>query len=229
MQNSVQKLVNNLVNSGIKNKKIEITCTIDNVSFDIQDRSIVGNVIQEWFGRWMTSKKIHWTAPSNTQTFPDFFLNGSDYLEVKAYNFDESAAFDVANFKSYIESVLITPERLFADYIIFPYEQKGNFFYIKDFFVSNVWEITSTMQKKKSGLITHQDKKGTIYNIRPYGSIYSDKTKGFKTRRDFIISLSKTIDYFSKQIIEPHSPFRNGTDWLRLVESSFLKKFKTPL
>ena len=229
MQKSVQNLVNVLTKASIPNTKIELKCSIDKVSFDIQDASIVGNVIQEWLGEWMTSKSISWTTPTNSQSFPDFFLNGSDYLEVKAYNVNESAAFDVANFKSYIDSIIITPERLFADYIIFPWEQKGNSFYIKDFFVSNVWEITSTMTRLKSGLITHQAKKGTIYNIRPYGGIYHDKTKGFKTRRDFIVAVAKTIDFFAKQVIEPKDQYKNGADWMKIVEASFSNKYKQQL
>ncbi len=56
MQKSVQNLVNELTKANIPNTKIELKCAIDNVSFDIQDASIVGNVIQEWLGEWMSSK-----------------------------------------------------------------------------------------------------------------------------------------------------------------------------
>lgn len=62
---------------------------IHNAKYQINDNSIVGNVIQAWLKSFMENNNISYRVASNTQNFPDFFLhndrNDVDLLEVKCF------------------------------------------------------------------------------------------------------------------------------------------------
>jgi len=229
MQPTVSSIYNHLINSGIVNQQIKLTCSIQNITFNIQTRDILGNIIQEWLGNWLNTNGFNWNPPSNSQSFPDFAINRTEMLECKSFNADEGPAFDVANFKSYVDSLLITPQRLLADYIIIPWKEINGNFYINNIYIKNVWKITSLMTGVKSNLVTHQVKKGVIYNIRPSATFYQNNNRVFQNRKDFVSALSKTIDYFSSQIITQQTQYKNGIDWFNKYATLFQSTYNQSL
>ena len=227
-QQTISKIYDRLINTNVINERIYLTCSVQSISFDLKTKDIIGNVIQEWLGNWLTKNNYKWKEPSNTQSFPDFIINDNELLECKSFNINAGPGFDVANFKSYIDSLLIKPERLMADYIIIPYKEENKKFYIHDILVKNVWEITNKMSGQKNNLVTHQDKKGMIYNIRPSATFHKEDKKIFKSRLEFVQSLSKTIDYFSSQIIKDSS-YKSGDEWFSMYSELFNSKYNSPL
>ena len=91
----------------------------------IDTTDTVGNSLQRWLKEWLIKNDIYEHEPENTQEFPDFYLSASNpkdhMLEVKAFNYNATPAFDIANYESYIASVAEKPYRLAADYIILGY------------------------------------------------------------------------------------------------------------
>ena len=105
-------------------------------------------------------------SQEDTQVFPDFYAGVEEaYLEVKAWRKRNSPAFDIANFDSYCESILICPERIYADYLIFSYEidDDGNLT-IEDVYLKKIWEITT---HSGDWPLKVQKKRKVLYNIRP--------------------------------------------------------------
>lgn len=83
------------------------------------------DAIVDLLQEWMKSKKYYFRTKVNTQKFPDFLLDTTDgkgLLEVKTFNALVTPAFDIANFSSHLKFLLIKPERLDADYLIFSYK-----------------------------------------------------------------------------------------------------------
>lgn len=80
----------------------------------------------------------------NTQAFPDFLLHKSrndiGLLEIKTFDSQKSANFDIANFDSYRRSLLSEAYRLDADYLIFAYELDSNgFLTIPKIWLRKIW------------------------------------------------------------------------------------------
>jgi type II restriction enzyme len=207
MNSIVKSILDELNNSNIKNKKGQITCNLAGVTFYIDNRDILGGIIQSWFGEWMSTKKIEWHAPVNSQTWPDFTLKGGVHLEVKCFNYDESPGFDIANFGSYVTSLLDVPQRLNDDYIVFGYVFDGVNLSIKDYWVKHVWELTGP---SPTHFLNLQVKKGQAYNIRPKN--WRGNGEIFQNRKDFVVALSKAVEKFG---------FGTANDWLNKVEKKF--------
>lgn len=134
-------------------------------SIILDDKSIVGNALQEWLGSWMKDQKIVYSSPANAQEPPDFFLGSEkSILEVKSFDTDASANFDIANFEAYKHLIATKPEHLEADYLILGYSLRNGVLKIEKIWLKKIWEITSA-----SGVfaIKTQNKRGQIYNIRP--------------------------------------------------------------
>ena len=85
-------------------------------------KSAIGDLFQKWFSKWLASKNIQYRTQPNTQEFPDFLLdkdsNTKGLLEIKTFDADRSANFDVANFEAYCPSLKNNAYRLDADYLI---------------------------------------------------------------------------------------------------------------
>ena len=160
----------------------------------INTTDTVGNSIQSWLKQWMNIKGIYSDEPMNTQEFPDFYLSATNrqehMLEVKAFNYDASPAFDIANYESYVKSVSEKPYRLGADYLIFGYKMdKDGTIKIKKIWLKKIWEIAG---KSTRYALNTQVKKDVIYNIRPNGKFKRDKDGPFKSKEEFLQAIYET-------------------------------------
>lgn len=110
----------------------EIIFNLAGVSVKIDTTDTVGITLQAWLKQYLINNSIYFSEPTNTQEFPDFFLDNHNLyehmLEIKAFNYNATPAFDIANFESYCSSVKEKPFRLDADYLIFGYimSNEGN-------------------------------------------------------------------------------------------------------
>lgn len=212
MRPLVKTILTTLENDNVKKKKGQISCTLAGVSFYVDNRDILGGIIQQWFGEWLNVQKIKWTPPKNSQTWPDFILANGNHLEVKCFNYDESPGFDVANFGAYINSLLIHPERLDDDYIVFGYKFDGVNLWIEDYWVKNIWELTGPSD---SHYLNLQVKRNQVNNIRPK-NWRNPSVKMFGNRKQFVTALSLAVEKFG---------MGNSTKWLNSVEQAY--KLKT--
>jgi len=127
---SAQELFNNLINLHLDSKVGQITFNLAGVSVKINTTDTVGITLQAWLKQYLIDNNYYFSEPANTQEFPDFFLENNEphkhMLEVKAFNYNATPAFDIANFESYCSSVKEKPYRLDADYLIFGYVMSDN-------------------------------------------------------------------------------------------------------
>ena len=120
------EIYNDLVDGfKIKDKIGSVEIKLGSISAKYNGKDAIGILLQEWLAEWFDSKNYYYRTKVNTQVFPDFLLNETEsdgLLELKTFNADAGAAFDIANFDSYCTSLLETPERIDADYLIFSYK-----------------------------------------------------------------------------------------------------------
>lgn len=179
-----------LLRSNILNTTGHIAVELAGISVTVEETDSVGNMIQTWLGEWMRLNNVFFRVKQNTQEFPDFFLSDNDVdeiLEVKSFIWYNNPGFDVANFDSYWNSIIIHPERLDANYLIFAYTLDNGRLQIRDIYLKKIWEITGKAQKHP---ITSQWKKGQLYNIRP--TSFHNGKKGFNSKAEFIVALYQT-------------------------------------
>lgn len=158
----------------------------------VEQNNIVGNILEEWLDKWMTSKNIA-HIHNNKQASPDFWLStnnlNSNWLEVKS--FTGSPNFDVAAFRSFINLVIEKPWKLHSKHLLIKYNMKGGAIEIERFWLKNIWEICST-----SGTwpVKVQYKNSVIVNIRP-ATWYSERAdfKPFDSLEDFLAAMEETI------------------------------------
>lgn len=190
---TAQEIVKLLQDENIYDAVGRITMNLNNTDVIIKQNDIIGNALQEWLGQFLRSRDIYF-RPALGQTFPDFYLSQDDktnLCEMKTYFATRNAAFDVANFYSYVDSIAEKPYRLDSDYIIFAYhsDNDGNI-KIKDIWCKKVWEITGPANDYD---LKCQRKKGQIVNIRP-ANWKSDniKLKPFNNKEKLLAALYKT-------------------------------------
>lgn len=160
-----QNVFDQLIEQGVISASGEIRMDLLGQSIVLNDKSIVGNALQGWLSSWMTANKIQHSSPTNAQEPPDFFLGSArSIVEIKSFDTDASANFDIANFEAYKHLIATKPEHLEADYLIFGYSLRDGTLKIEKIWLKKIWEITSA-----SGVfaIKTQNKRGQIYNIRP--------------------------------------------------------------
>ena len=207
-------LYEKILKSNLINIEGSITFDYDNLSIKVKEKSAVGNLFQEWFGNWLKKHNIGFRLNPNTQESPDFFLhetsNETDLLEIKVFDDDAGAAFDVANFDAYTRSILNKPYKINSDYLIFSYTLRDGIFSIKRIWLKKIWEITGAMNDRPINL---QVKQGVFVNIRPV-KWYSDKAKfnPFNNRNAFLVALHEAIKLNPKK-----------TDW---DKDTWLEKIK---
>ncbi|MGL5956578.1 MAG: NgoBV family restriction endonuclease [Brevinema sp.] len=187
-------LYNSLVKNGIKNSTGHAYFSLSNVTTKINDNSVFGNLIQEWLIEYMKTKKIYFRDHDNAQEPPDFFLDPKSHtkglLEVKC--FTKSPNFDIANFQSYIKSLLDKPYRLDSDYLIFEYINNNGAILIKDFWLKKVWEISGSSERAAINL---QWKQNIIYNIRPRNwTTKNPRFPIFNSRLEFVQALAIVVN-----------------------------------
>lgn len=197
---TVKKLTAKELHRNLKELELEkltgrITFSLANVTVDIDTTDTVGITLQSWLKQYMIDNEIYFAEPRNTQEFPDFFLdNQSPYqhmLEVKAFNYDCTPAFDIANFESYCSSVKENPFRLDADYLIFGYlmDASGNIS-VKKIWLLKIWEIAGASDRYP---LKTQVKRDMIYNIRPNTSFKAGKSGPFHNKVDFLKAIYGTL------------------------------------
>lgn len=185
-----------------------------NIDVTINDKSSIGNLIQEWLGSWMKSKSIYFRTNHNTQDFPDFYLSENDQeklLEVKAFDHSKSPNFDIANFDAYVRSVRTNSYRLNADYLIFGYTLTEGVLKIENVWLKKVWEISCPSDRFA---IKTQVKQNKIYNIRPSNFVSEhNKYKCFGSRQEFVTALKMTLDKYVNQSY--------GKEWMESVATNY--------
>ena len=171
-----------------------ITFTLNNINVTIDTTDTVGVTLQSWIKHYFLKNNIYFRENSNSQEFPDFYLGASpdsNLLEIKAFNYSKTPAFDIANFDSYCDSVLKKPYILDADYLIFGYNMNINGeITINDIWLKKIWEIAGKSEKYP---LKVQEKRGVIYNIRPNTNFKKYEQPPFNSKEDFIKAIYDTI------------------------------------
>jgi len=191
---SAVKLFEKLKKSGIVGATGTTHFELHGIKTQVQDSSVIGNVIQEWLAAFMSMHKITYTVPDNSQGFPDYIVAESNgdhgLLEVKC--FKKSPNFDIANFMAYCRSLSEEPRRLDAQYLIFEYAPNNGCIVIKNIWLKKVWELTGASER---AAVKIQWKQNQAVNIRP-ATWYSKNTKypPFTTRKDYVLALKKVLD-----------------------------------
>lgn len=201
----------------------KITFSLAGVVVDIDTTDTVGITLQSWLKQYMLNNNIYFSEPQNTQEFPDFFLdNDSKYqhmLEVKAFNYDRTPAFDIANFESYCSSVKTKPFRLDADYLIFGYtmDSSGNIS-VKKIWLHKIWEIAGDSDRFP---LKTQVKRNMIYNIRPNTAFKTGKKGPFRDKDDFLKAIYDTLIEYKGQSF--------ADDWKCILAKNYLSYYRKPL
>jgi type II restriction enzyme len=214
---NAQQLFNKLVNTDqLVGKQGTINFDLNNFSIKIESKDIIGNVIQDWLKAWLTNEGVHFVLNTNTQKFPDIYLDTptskNGLLEIKTFDFKKSPNFDIANFDSYCSSVETDSYRIDSDYLILGYEMQGSNIFVRNIWLKKIWEIAGPSKKWP---LKVQDKRNIIYNIRPtvwYSS--RGKFKAFGTKELFLKALNDTRYQY------PQTRFQNA-HWLNNVITNY--------
>ncbi len=222
MEKTAQEIFD-LLNNTIIDQPGNIVFTMGGTSVTINTTDIVGNSIQSWLKQWLVNNNIYQSEPHNTQEFPDFYLteeNKEDHmLEVKAFNYNATPAFDIANYESYIASVATKPYRLNADYLIFGYTMDANgTITIKKIWLKKIWEIAGTSVRFA---LNTQVKRDVIYNIRPNSKFKKDLPVPFNTKEEFLTAMYETQKAYRGE--------ENANTWKETLQGAYLNYYHTPL
>ena len=192
---NAQELYSNLVNLHLETQIGVISFNLAGISVKIDTTDTVGITLQAWLKQYLIGNNIFFSEPANTQEFPDFFLDNTDennhMLEVKAFNYEATPAFDIANFESYCSSVKEKPYRLDADYLIFGYVMDGlGNITVEKLWLHKIWQIAG---KSERFALKTQVKRDMIYNIRPNTNFKLGNEGPFKSKDDFLFAIYKTL------------------------------------
>jgi type II restriction enzyme len=213
MRPSVQVILNKLNAANVKRKPGKIVCNIAGFSFNVNKKDVIGGILEEWFGNWLISQGLNWSQP-NTQDWPDLILANGDHLEVKTFNHNATPAFDIANLGAYTKSLLISPERLDDDYIIFSYVLNQGVLHIEDYWVKNIWEISGVSAKNYIAI------GGNAVNIRPI-DWRSKNCTVFGNRRAYVQAVSQAGQLKLQNF--------NAAHWFNQVATLYQQKTKAIL
>lgn len=205
----VEKIVRDLRSDISTNRPGILTFEFANIKLELDNKDILGGVLQSWFAAWL-AKNSYKDKQHRTQEFPDFLLNGNIYLELKTFNSEATPAFDVANFGSYVDSLLEVPERLDSDYLILAYKLNDAALSISNIWIKKVWEITGP---SNTNIISLQVKRNQPVNIRPKSG-FRTNSGVFGSRRDFVEALWHAGQHFS-------FPSTCGSRWMSQVEYGY--------
>lgn len=196
--------------------------TLGGIHLQIEGKDGIGGLIEEWFGHWAEINGFNIRNPKkdgSSQEFPDYYVreHADEFealLEVKTYDADASANFDIANFQSYCASVAENPHRLDADYLIFSYKVHNGALSIHEIYLKKIWEITCPSERWP---IKTQTKRGVIYNIRP-SAFHSTRGRfsSFSNKEQFIEALFSTEEEYLEE------PSKNKA---RYIENTRLDQF----
>jgi hypothetical protein len=185
---------------GLVGQKGVIKFTLKDLSIEIESKDSVGNLVQEWLKAWMQQEGLDFEESSNSQTFPDIFLDKTDHkkglLEIKTFDADRGPGFDLANFESYCNSLLTNAYRLDSEYLIIAYRMVGAEISIENVWLKKIWELTGASSTYP---LKVQEKKKIIFNIRPI-IWYSERVqfKPFESKEAFLAALNETRYKYAK-------------------------------
>lgn len=174
--------------------------SLGGTTISITSKDGIGKLIEEWLGIWAVQQGIEISPNKGCQSFPDFYINSDNsYLEIKAFDLDASANFDIANFESYCESLSYNPHRLYADYFILGYRLIGSKLIIENVWLKKIWEISCSSERFP---LKVQAKRDVIYNIRP-AVWYSNRARYpvFYNDQQFVDALYATQKQYLKTTI----------------------------
>lgn len=221
---TAQNIYDKLLEAGIHQQTGEAKVEFMGVNVRMLDRSAIGNLLQEWLGNWLSEQQISFRVKANTQEFPDFLLdekhNNIGLLEIKTFDWERSANFDVANFDAYRRSLLTTAYRLDADYLILAYQlDSEGYISIPRMWLRKIWQITGASERYP---LKCQVKQNVIYNIRPV-TWYSNRSiySPFENRAEFVSALHQTIRMYTS--------IAEADDWLQTVKSKYVEQVGNPL
>lgn len=192
---TAQQLYNNLLNLNLNQASGTITFNMAGVSVEINTTDTVGITLQAWIKQLLINNNIYFNEPLNTQEFPDFFLDDinpfQNMLEIKAFNYSATPAFDIANFESYCSSIADRPYRLDADYLILGYTMSNNGnIRIERIWLHKIWEIAGVSERYA---LKTQVKRDVIYNIRPNSNFKNNINGPFSTKEEFLYAIYRTL------------------------------------
>lgn len=220
---TAQELFEQLKSARLYEHSGAIVFHLAGVSVKINTTDTVGITLQAWLKQYLLDNNIYFSEPHNTQEFPDFYLDDiaaeKHMLEVKAFNYFATPAFDIANFESYCSSVKIKPYRLDADYIVFGYEMSENGdITIKKLWLRKIWQIAGT---SKQYPLKTQVKRGMIYNIRPNSNFKFDNDGPFNSKDDFLKAIYLTLVSYKGQAF--------ADEWKTTLTENYENYYKIPL
>ena len=192
---TAQKLYNSLLKLNLNQAIGTITFNMAGVSVAINTTDTVGITLQAWIKQLLINNHIYFDEPLNTQEFPDFFIDNirpfQNMLEIKAFNYSATPAFDIANFESYCSSVADKPYRLDADYLILGYTMSNNGnIRIEKIWLHKIWELAGTSERYA---LKTQVKRDVIYNIRPNSNFKNNRKGPFSTKEEFLYAIYCTL------------------------------------
>lgn len=205
----------------------QIRFFLGDVNIIVKQKDVVGNIIQEWLEGWLSHNDIEYSGNPNSQMPPDIFLNTEDHtkslLEVKAFNYEASPGFDIADFKSYQKEIIREPWMLHTKYIIFGYAMdEAGIVTIKKLWLKNVWEICRPSAR---WALNVQYKNGMVQKIRPavwYSQSKAVHYKPFERLEDFLAAVEETV------YANPDTR-ADAVGWRERMEKSYSKFYGTPL
>lgn len=212
---TAQDLYKNLNNLQLETQIGVISFNLAGVSVKINTTDTVGITLQAWLKQYLIDNNIYFFEPTNTQEFPDFFLDNNDsykhMLEIKAFNYNATPAFDIANFESYCSSVKEKPYRLDADYLIFGYTMNDfGDIKVKKIWLHKIWQIAGTSQRFA---LKTQVKRGMIYNIRPNSNFKSGNKGPFCSKDEFLLAIYKTLVNYKGKLF--------ADDWKHILSINY--------
>ncbi|WP_445736371.1 NgoBV family restriction endonuclease [Mariniflexile sp.] len=170
-------------------EKGSVEFTLKDLTITVKTKDTIGNLIQEWLAAWLNANDVDFFLKPNTQDFPDLNLDlenqDKGLVEIKSFDYDSGANFDVANFMAYRRSIIEFPYRLDSDYLIFGYKMMNGQIEIADVWLKKIWEITGP---SGDWPLRCQVKQGDLVNIRPIKWYDNDRTtyKPFKSALEFL-------------------------------------------
>ena len=172
----------------IKEKTGSIRFKLGEISIKIKKRDPVGTIMQEWVEAWLRRNNVDFRI-DNGQMPPDIYLDPDDQtvnlMEVKAFNYKGSPAFDIAEPLAFLDEIIHHPCMLHTKYLIFGYKMDENTgeVTIENMWLKNLWDITVPRNNSKVMLRGGQGKK-----LRPtkwYGK-RNNTTESFRSLEHFL-------------------------------------------
>lgn len=188
-----------ITKSKLEGQSGTITINFANRSHVYSGNDVIGNCLQEWLPDWFQNLGVDIKPGKNTQSFPDFvanFQNVSYDVDIKAWNYNSSPAFDIANFSSFLDTTYKNPGKLDAFYFILGYRPMNDGFsqgfIVKKVYLKHIWEITAPSTNYPIGL---QVKRDQPYAIRPFNFSHN-QSGSFADKTEFINAVKNTFELY---------------------------------